>query len=130
MGEIPRLGSGLHHRGEHRDTVGIGVFVLEDLRIAVGILGDFGAERLRDTPAGVEQVAHVLDIQAHLQGIADTAHLHDEVMGGLKVEASKTERESDDIAVSRIGMDNEFFNDVTLSDAEYAKRLTEYGLSK
>lgn len=61
---------------------------------------------------------------------ANKREFHDEVMGRLKVEASKTERESDDIAVSRIGMDNEFFNDVTLSDAEYAKRLTEYGLSK
>lgn len=61
---------------------------------------------------------------------ANKRELHDETIGQMKVEASKTERESDDIAISRIGIDNPLLHDVTLTDAEYAKRLADYGLSK
>ena len=83
---IPGLGTGIHHRGEHGDPVRIRPFVLQDLGVAAGVLGDVRAEGLRHAPAGVEQVADILDVQAHLQGVADIARLHDEIVGEAEVE--------------------------------------------
>ena len=61
---------------------------------------------------------------------ANKREIHDEVMGMEKVKASKTKRLSDDIAVSHIGIDNPLMHDVTLTDAEYAKRMDEYIMSQ
>lgn len=54
---------------------------------------------------------------------------HDEYVGEMRVEASKTPTLDDDNAVNRIGIDNPVMNDIGVFPDEYQKQLEDYAAS-
>ena len=72
----------LNHR-EHRILAGIHAFVLQDL---VVVLVACGGRDLRDAPSGVDEVANVQEVEAHLELMLLLAGLETEILGDTQVD--------------------------------------------